>query len=83
MLLFQGLRRALPRPKEGGDSEREEALAKPRKPVGARASSSSELISTILRFWPAKDEEVGDSMAGLTGANAMKYVRKSQPFQFN
>lgn len=52
-----------PNPDVGGDSDRDEALLKPRKLVAGRASSSSELMSAILRFWPPKDEFEGESMA--------------------
>lgn len=44
----------------GGVTEREAALANPRKPVVGRASSSSELMSATLRFWP---ENEGDSIS--------------------
>jgi hypothetical protein len=45
---------------EGGDSERRDALANPRKP-GRVSSSSLELMSATFRFWPAKPDE-GDSI---------------------
>lgn len=60
-VFVHGLRFALPNPEAGGgDSDSDEALAKPRNAVGGSASSSSELMSAIFRFAPvygAVDEE--------------------------
>lgn len=59
-MVLRLLRVPLPSPPiVGGVTEREAALANPRKPVVGRALSSSELMSATLRFWP---ENEGDSI---------------------
>jgi hypothetical protein len=60
-MLLRGLRLPLPSPPiDGGDSDREAALANPLKPlVGGASSSELMSASATLRFWPAYE---GDSM---------------------
>lgn len=59
-MVFRLLRGPLPSPPiVGGVTEREAALANPRKPTVGRVVSSSELMSATLRFCP---EDEGDSI---------------------